>query len=128
MVVHCSAGIGRTGTFIVIDMILDQILRQGLDAEIDIQRTVLSVRAQRSGMVQTVAQYRFVYLAVQHYVDIMSQRYEAEQVCESIVDHRLFLFTIDYRREDGRFPVSSNCVTFSNADLFPAVKSGFILG
>ncbi|KAK7868473.1 hypothetical protein R5R35_011217 [Gryllus longicercus] len=79
ILVHCSAGIGRTGTFIVIDMILDQIKRQGLDCEIDIQRTIQMVRSQRSGMVQTEAQYKFVYLAVQHYIETVSQRMQAEQ-------------------------------------------------
>ncbi|KAF4528306.1 hypothetical protein B566_EDAN014982 [Ephemera danica] len=74
VLVHCSAGIGRTGTFIVVDMILDQIKRQGLDCEIDIQRTIQMVRSQRSGMVQTEAQYKFVYLSVQHYIDTVSQR------------------------------------------------------
>lgn len=38
------------------------------------------VRAQRSGMVQTEAQYKFVYLAVQHYMLTLSQRILAEQV------------------------------------------------
>jgi len=77
--VHCSAGIGRTGTFIVIDMIIDQIQTLGLDCEIDIQRTIQMVRSQRSGLVQTEAQYKFVYLAVQHHIDTLSQRLAAEQ-------------------------------------------------
>ncbi|KYM98902.1 Tyrosine-protein phosphatase non-receptor type 11, partial [Cyphomyrmex costatus] len=79
ILVHCSAGIGRTGTFIVIDMILDQIKCHGLDCEIDIQRTVQRVRTRRSGMVQTEAQYKFVYLAVLHYIETISQRMQAEQ-------------------------------------------------
>jgi len=75
-----SAGIGRTGTFIVIDMIIDQIKRQGLDCEIDIQRSIQMVRSQRSGMVQTEAQYQFVYLAVEHYIETLQQRMLAKQV------------------------------------------------
>lgn len=79
VVVHCSAGIGRTGTFIVIDMIIDQIKRQGLDCDIDIQRTIQMVRSQRSGMVQTEAQYKFVYMAVSHHMETVQKRMEAEQ-------------------------------------------------
>ncbi|XP_044267164.1 tyrosine-protein phosphatase non-receptor type 11 [Tribolium madens] len=79
ILVHCSAGIGRTGTFIVIDMILDQLKKYGLDCEIDIQRTIQMVRSQRSGMVQTEAQYKFVYLAVQHHIETTTERMKAEQ-------------------------------------------------
>ncbi|XP_029664914.1 tyrosine-protein phosphatase non-receptor type 11 isoform X1 [Formica exsecta] len=79
ILVHCSAGIGRTGTFIVIDMILDQIKRHGLHCDIDIQHTIQRVRSQRSGMVQTEAQYKFVYLAVLHYIETVIQRMQAEQ-------------------------------------------------
>lgn len=79
ILVHCSAGIGRTGTFIVIDMILDQLKKNGLDCEIDIQRTIQMVRSQRSGMVQTEAQYKFVYLAVQHHIETITERMKADQ-------------------------------------------------
>ena len=80
IVVHCSAGIGRTGTFIVIDLLIDQIKRLGLDCEINIQRTIQMIRSKRSGMVQTEAQYKFVYLAVHHYIETLQQRIQAEHV------------------------------------------------
>ncbi|CAG7834295.1 unnamed protein product [Allacma fusca] len=81
IVVHCSAGIGRTGTFIAIDLIVDQIRRNGLHTDIDIRRTIQIIRGQRSGMVQTEAQYQFVYLALVHYMSTLSQRIQAQQKC-----------------------------------------------
>ncbi|CAH2036078.1 unnamed protein product, partial [Iphiclides podalirius] len=67
--VHCSAGVGRTGTFIVLDMLIDQIKMFGFNCDIDVHSTVKAVRTQRRGMVQNKAQYRFIYLALQSYVD-----------------------------------------------------------
>ena len=61
-------------------MIIDQIKKHGLNCEIDIQRTIYNVRSQRSGMVQTEAQYKFVYLAIQHFISTLQQRILAEQV------------------------------------------------
>jgi len=74
IIVHCSAGIGRTGTFIVIDILLGLLQTHGLDCEIDIPNTILIVRSQRSGMVQTETQYKFIYLALEHYVETEKSR------------------------------------------------------
>eukprot|EP00040_Diaphanoeca_grandis_P010516 m.53851 g.53851 ORF g.53851 m.53851 type:complete len:558 (+) comp21829_c0_seq1:100-1773(+) len=77
LAVHCSAGIGRTGTFIVIDIILKFIDEKGIDAEIDIQSTIQKCRAQRSGMIQTEEQYRFCYQAIASYIDSTESRGKA---------------------------------------------------
>ncbi|CAK1554735.1 unnamed protein product [Leptosia nina] len=67
--VHCSAGVGRTGTFIVIDMLIDSIKMSGFNCDIDVYDAVKSLRAQRSGMVQNKIQYRFIYLTIQNYIE-----------------------------------------------------------
>ena len=78
IVVHCSAGIGRTGTFIIVDILLHLIIKQGFDVEIDIQKSIQMLRAQRSGMVQTEGQYRFVYMAVKQYIYQRTHQHKQE--------------------------------------------------
>ncbi|KRY66425.1 Tyrosine-protein phosphatase non-receptor type 11 [Trichinella pseudospiralis] len=45
----------------------------GLQCTIDIRRTVQMLRSQRSGMVQTEAQYKFVYMSVHYYIDTFAK-------------------------------------------------------
>ncbi|XP_042272636.1 receptor-type tyrosine-protein phosphatase C isoform X2 [Thunnus maccoyii] len=64
IVVHCSAGVGRTGTYICIDAMME-----GLEAEnrVDIYGYVVRLRRQRCLMVQVEAQYILIHQALLEY-------------------------------------------------------------
>lgn len=64
IVVHCSAGIGRTGTFITLDICINKLEATGL---IDIVKTVEKIRAQRAYSIQMPDQYVFCHLALLEY-------------------------------------------------------------
>ncbi|KAL3880534.1 hypothetical protein ACJMK2_032768 [Sinanodonta woodiana] len=59
--VHCSAGVGRTGTFIALDIIYDEACDTG---HVAVMKCVENLREQRVNMVQTVNQFIFLHDAV----------------------------------------------------------------
>uniref|UniRef100_A0A8D1HBG2 Tyrosine-protein phosphatase non-receptor type 13 n=1 Tax=Sus scrofa TaxID=9823 RepID=A0A8D1HBG2_PIG len=61
IITHCSAGIGRSGTLICIDVVLGLISQ---DLEFGISDVVRCMRLQRHGMVQTEDQYIFCYQVI----------------------------------------------------------------
>ncbi|KAI3388044.1 hypothetical protein SNEBB_008850 [Seison nebaliae] len=65
IVVHCSAGIGRTGTFCCIDININRLLQA---SPIDVMLTVMAIRRQRAFSVQTEHQYHFCYLALDEFI------------------------------------------------------------
>ncbi|KAM9344338.1 tyrosine-protein phosphatase non-receptor type 7-like isoform 2-T6 [Pholidichthys leucotaenia] len=64
IIVHCSAGIGRTGCFIASTIGCQQLRESG---QVDILETVCQLRLDRGGMIQTTEQYQFLYSTLAQY-------------------------------------------------------------
>uniref|UniRef100_A0A3Q0QSK9 protein-tyrosine-phosphatase n=1 Tax=Amphilophus citrinellus TaxID=61819 RepID=A0A3Q0QSK9_AMPCI len=64
IIVHCSAGIGRTGCFIASSIGCQQLRETG---QADVLETVCQLRLDRGGMIQTTEQYQFLYSTLAQY-------------------------------------------------------------
>ena len=92
----CSAGVGRTGTYVVIDAMLDRIQHE---QTLDVYGHVTCLRAQRNYMVQTEDQYVFIYEAL---VDAVESG-NTEVPADSLYLHVQHLTTL-YVTDDPRQP------------------------
>uniref|UniRef100_A0A665UFE6 protein-tyrosine-phosphatase n=1 Tax=Echeneis naucrates TaxID=173247 RepID=A0A665UFE6_ECHNA len=73
IIVHCSAGIGRTGCFIATSILCKQLRTEGV---VDILKTTCQLRLDRGGMIQTCEQYQFVHHVLSLYEKQLSQTVE----------------------------------------------------
>ncbi|XP_076079590.1 phosphatidylinositol phosphatase PTPRQ-like [Mytilus galloprovincialis] len=75
MIVHCSAGVGRTGTFIALDHMMQFIKDHDFNSTIDIFDFVVKMRKCRMYMVQTEQQYIFIHDCIK---DILEKKRQKE--------------------------------------------------
>ena len=83
IMVHCSAGVGRTGTFIAIDVMLQKMAAK---ENLNVPEFVCRMRAQRAFMIQTSVRLLHTHTHTQYYMHIYSP-VEVQTVCFQISHH-----------------------------------------
>lgn len=84
IIVHCSAGIGRTGTFCTIDVNVARLTDVG---KCEVFKTVKQFRTQRALTIQTVEQYEFCHLAIlEHAFNMPSTRQEEKEAIRDFLE------------------------------------------
>uniref|UniRef100_A0A672YI87 protein-tyrosine-phosphatase n=1 Tax=Sphaeramia orbicularis TaxID=375764 RepID=A0A672YI87_9TELE len=92
-VVHCSAGVGRTGTFIILDRVLQQLDNKDT---VDIYGGVFDLRLHRSHMVQTECQYAYLHQCVRDVLRAKKLRNEQENLLYPIYEN------VNYNAQRGQ--------------------------
>lgn len=87
IVVHCSAGIGRTGSVVMIEYVLEQLaMNQPIE---DTDKILIKIREQRNNSVQTDHQYLFVHQVLMNY-------FKSRNALDQVVEQAHEAFTKDY--------------------------------
>ena len=87
LLVHCSAGVGRTGTFILLDSMLERIKAE---KTVNVYEFLMGLRQKRVLMVQTLVQYNTTYMICVHVVLLMTSCYRHSMCLFMMLFVRLF--------------------------------------
>lgn len=85
-IVHCSAGVGRSGTFIAIDRLLQTIQ---IDRPIDVFGIVHEMRFERCHMVQNEQQYIFIHHCILHAIESLTREHTATMTTATMMSTEL---------------------------------------
>jgi len=131
IVVHCSAGIGRTGVFVVLETLMEHCaFMMSQDNEngpivpcIDVPRTLFELRKQRLGLVNNRSQYSFVYEFLNYAIE--NSRHGMgipdDEDCELSYDVQFEMVSTNSRSFTNMQPPAS--VRSSNKMMFLAVMN-----
>ncbi|KAL4226627.1 positive regulation of Schwann cell migration [Mactra antiquata] len=86
IVVHCSAGIGRTGTYIALDYLLQQARD---DTYVDIFGCAIGLRGQRVNMIQTEQQYEYLHHCVLYVITCSSDPIKEVKLQKGVNDEQI---------------------------------------
>ncbi|XP_025111320.1 receptor-type tyrosine-protein phosphatase epsilon-like [Pomacea canaliculata] len=116
IVVHCSAGIGRTGTYIALDNLLAEAAETG---HVDFNTCVWKLRQARVNMVQTVEQYIFLHEAVSVSLAVSGTLLKRSQIPEAVGN--LFSQSPDGQSKlEAEFKRLSSCLRQTNLTDYSA--------
>ncbi|XP_052764627.1 receptor-type tyrosine-protein phosphatase kappa-like [Mya arenaria] len=81
--VHCSAGIGRTGTYIALDILTKE---GNSNKAVEIPGCIMNMRQNRPNMVQTTEQYEFLHLALVHTLSFNCEQIPEKQFQDYMIE------------------------------------------
>lgn len=87
MIVHCSAGVGRTGTFIAVDRLLQHIRDHD---DVDVYSTILDMRNYRCNMVQTEDQFVYIYECIKDFITTDDEEDQEEEDDDHLYENTIF--------------------------------------
>lgn len=127
---HCSAGVGRTGTFLALDLILDQIAKNDAQTQIDVFGVVVQLRKDRMQMVQTDEQFAFIHKFIEYRWNLIGVKPGLPRVATINKDRQLavlkeFETYNAFLKTTPAFVVRARLITCVKNNLATALKQAY---